>query len=261
MINWDNFYIFILITIFFWGISSLFSMRNNLTKQKYAIVLCFYIVGIVSLAIFIVGLGFYLDRPPMLTMGEIRLWYAFFLGIVGLIIYLRWNFTWILLFSTILSSVFLIINLMRPELHSKILMPALQSIYFIPHVIIYMLSYALLGASFFIALYGLLKKNTSYLHACDNLVIVGVALFMFAMLIGALWAKEAWGHYWTWDAKELWAAITWMIYLFYLHFRSFKSKNDKTSYLILIFAFIALQMCWYGVNIFPSLKESLHTYI
>ena len=260
MINWDNFYIFVIITILCWGVASLFSLFSNSLNRRKNFAVCLYIIGIIAMATFIIGLGLYLKRPPMRTMGEIRLWYAFLLGIVGLIIYLRWNFSWILLFTSVLSSVFLIINLIRPELHNQTLMPALQSIWFVPHVIIYMSSYALLGGSFFIALYGLMKKNTNYLHACDQLVIAGTAFFTLAMLIGSLWAKAAWGHYWTWDAKELWAAITWMMYLFYLHFRNFKSKSNKTS-MSFIIAFIALQMCWYGVNIFPSLKESLHSYI
>ena len=171
---------------------ALFSLFSNSLNRRKNFAVCLYIIGIIAMATFIIGLGLYL-ASPMRTMGEIRLWYAFLLGIVGLIIYLRWNFSWILLFTSVLSSVFLIINLIRPELHNQTLMPALQSIWFVPHVIIYMSSYALLGGSFFIALYGLMKKNTNYLHACDQLVIAGTAFFTLAMLIGSLWAKAAWG--------------------------------------------------------------------
>ena len=45
---------------------------------------------------------------------------------------------------------------------------------------------------------------------CDNLVYVGMAFLTIGMLFGALWAKEAWGHYWNWDPKETWAAATWL---------------------------------------------------
>ena len=54
---------------------------------------------------------------------------------------------------------------------------------------------------------------------CDNLVYVGMAFLTIGMLFGALWAKEAWGHYWNWDPKETWAAATWLGYLIYIHYR------------------------------------------
>jgi ABC-type transport system involved in cytochrome c biogenesis permease subunit len=153
------------------------------------------------------------------------------------------------------------LNILKPELHNQNLMPALQSVWFIPHVIIYIFSYSLLGCSFIIALVGLFKRNFKYLNACDNIVNTGVSLFTIAMLIGALWAKDAWGHYWTWDAKEIWAGITWLMYLLYIHLRLHRYNRHTLSYILLIFCFLALQMCWYGVNFFPSLRESLHAYV
>ena len=54
---------------------------------------------------------------------------------------------------------------------------------------------------------------------CDNLTYVGLAFMTLGMLTGAIWAKEAWGHYWAWDPKETWAAATWFSYLVYIHFR------------------------------------------
>ena len=79
-----------------------------------------------------------LERPPMRTMGETRLWYSFFLPLAGIITYGRWKYKWILGFSTILSLVFVCINIFKPEIHNKTLMPALQSPWFTPHVIVYM---------------------------------------------------------------------------------------------------------------------------
>ncbi len=261
MISWDNFYWFVLSSAFCWGVASVFSLVKNQSNLFFRLLLFLQFFGIIILSIFIIGLSFRLQRPPMQTMGEIRLWYVLFLSLVGIITYIRWRYRWILLFTTIMSIVFMSLNILKPELHNQYLMPALQSVWFVPHVIVYMFSYSLLGCSFIIALVGLFKRNFSYLKACDNIVNSGISLFTIAMLIGALWAKEAWGHYWTWDAKEIWAAITWFMYLLYLHFRINKYKNDSISYLLLIFAFFSLQMCWYGVNFFPSLRESLHTYV
>ncbi len=81
---------------------------------------------------FIAGLWVALERPPMRTMGETRLWYSFFLSLAGVAVYARWRYRWILSFSTMMSVVFICINIFKPEIHNKSLMPALQSVWFVP---------------------------------------------------------------------------------------------------------------------------------
>ncbi len=75
---------------------------------------------------FIIGMWVSLERPPMRTMGETRLWYSFFLSVAGVAVYARWRYKWILSFSSVMSIVFVCINLFKPEIHNKSLMPALQ---------------------------------------------------------------------------------------------------------------------------------------
>lgn len=207
-----------------------------------------------------------LERPPMRTMGETRLWYSFFLPLAGIITYARWKYKWILAFSTILSLVFICINIFKPEIHNKTLMPALQSPWFAPHVIVYMFAYAMLGAAALMAIYLLWFKKSGQasrqeMALCDNLVRVGLAFMTFGMLFGALWAKEAWGHYWSWDPKETWAAATWIAYLVYIHFREHQSGKYRVALSMLVISFVLLQMCWYGINYLPSAQGvSVHTY-
>ena len=93
--------------------------------------------------------------------------------------------------------------------NTKTLVPALQSPWFAPHVFVYIFAYTLLGIAVIIAWWKL----------ADDLVYVSLAFLTIGMLFGALWAKEAWGHYWSWDPKETWAAITWIAYLVYIHYR------------------------------------------
>ena len=217
-------------------------------------------VAIAVLAAFITGLWISLERPPLRTMGETRLWYSFFALVSGLFTYLRWRYRWILSFSTILSTVFIIINILKPEIHDQSLMPALQSPWFIPHVTVYMFSYSLLGCAFLIAVAGLFNSKKKMLSSADTLVYAGTAFLTFGMLSGALWAKEAWGHYWSWDPKETWALITWLCYLLYIHLRLVGRVSRNILYLLLIFSFICLQMCWWGVNYLPSAQESIHIY-
>jgi ABC-type transport system involved in cytochrome c biogenesis permease subunit len=185
--------------------------------------------------------------------------------VAGLLTYLRWNYRWILSFTTLLSAVFIFVNILNPEIHNKVLMPALQSPWFAPHVIIYMFSYAILGAATLTAIYYLARESTindkeRIMLMTDNLVYAGSACITLGMLMGAIWAKEAWGHYWSWDPKETWAAATWLGYLIYIHYRLKKTSSNKTSMIILLIAFVLLQICWYGLNYLPSAQQSIHTY-
>ena len=126
-------------------------------------------LAVVVLSAFVAMLWLSLERPPMRTMGETRLWYSLFLLVAGVATYARWRFRWVLSFSTLMATVFMVINCLRPELHDKGLMPALQSAWFMPHVAVYMFSYALLGVATLLSLYYLVKRNETILPAIDNL--------------------------------------------------------------------------------------------
>jgi ABC-type transport system involved in cytochrome c biogenesis permease subunit len=217
---------------------------------------------LIILAVFISGLWLSLERPPLKTMGETRLWYSFFALAAGLFTYVRWKYRWILSFSTVLATVFILINILRPEIHDQTLMPALQSPWFIPHVTVYMFSYSFLGCAFLLALVGLFKPKADVMPAADTLIYIGMAFLTVGMLSGALWAKEAWGAYWSWDAKEAWAAVTWGLYLIALHAAP-GGMNISRKWIFhtsILLGFLALQMCWYGINYLPSAETSIHTY-
>lgn len=206
-----------------------------------------------------------LGRAPLRTLGETRLWYAFFVALIGFLLYFRYTYKWMLLFTVVMIDVFLMINLLHPENFDKTLMPALQSYWFVPHVIIYIFAYSILGVSAIFAVKGLyqLKRNrfeTETLLMADMLVHIGFAFSTIGMLFGALWAKEAWGHYWSWDPKETWALITWLIYMLYIHYRLHKAQNVKVALYILVIAYLVLLVCWFGVNYLPSAQNSVHVY-
>ena len=259
--TWDSFIYFAIASVLFWMGGAALAYKSK-GKTLPALLTT---AGLIIFAIFIAGLWTSLERPPLRTMGETRLWYSFFLPVAGVLTYLRWNYKWILSFTTILSTVFIIVNIANPDIHNKVLMPALQSPWFSPHVIIYMFSYAILGAVTLVAIYYLvcekkLSNPSGIILMADNMVYAGTACITLGMLMGAIWAKEAWGHYWSWDPKETWAAITWLGYMVYIHYRLKKHSSPRTSMIILIISFILLQICWYGVNYLPSAQQSVHTY-
>ena len=266
--TWEHFVYFAIASVLLWAVGAFAAWKNKTT-----IAFTTTVAGLLIFFSFIVSMWISLERPPLRTMGETRLWYSFFLPLAGLLVYSRWKYKWILSFSTVLALVFICVNLFKPEIHSKTLMPALQSPWFAPHVIVYMFAYALLGAAAVMAVYLLFfRPDTSLpsgkgepegveLEITDNLVYVGLAFMTIGMLFGALWAKEAWGHYWSWDPKETWAAITWFAYLVYIHYRQVPGHNPKLALCMLLVSFVLLQMCWWGINYLPSAQgTSVHTY-
>ena len=261
MIGWNSFIWFAIAAALCWVCGAALAWKEK--GRAKAIVAS--ILGSLVFLGFIICLWTSLERPPMRTQGETRLWYSFFIAIIGLIVYCRWKFKWILSFSTMMSIVFTCINILKPEIHSKTLMPALQSPWFVPHVAVYMFAYAMMGGATVFAIYLWWKSSrkeilAEEMTACDTLVKIGWAFLTLGMVMGSLWAKEAWGDYWTWDPKETWAFATWLSYLLYLHLRP-ANKDSNLLFGLLVFSFLLLQMCWWGINFLPSAQgASIHTY-
>lgn len=308
--SWDSFVWFALAASLFWISGAIVSVISKRRLPAAVLTGC----GSAIFMTFIVGVWISLGRPPLRTMGETRLWFSLFLSLIGLVVYLRWRYRWVLPFGCLMAVMFASINIFKPEIHIEELMPALRSPWFVPHVIVYMFSYAVMGIATILALRILWLTRRSAagsapatgsttpatvdatasplspslqgdLRLCDTLVRMGWGFITMGIVMGALWAKQAWGDYWTWDPKETWAAATWLSYLLYLHLRqgqgsalpsvteptlavtepvevtSHSSKALHRTLFLLIFSFLLLQMCWWGVNYLPSAQGfSLHTY-
>jgi cytochrome c-type biogenesis protein CcsB len=105
------------------------------------------------------------------------------------------------------------------------------------------------------------EKRLSLLESIDNLsyrtISFGFPLLTIGIIAGAVWANEAWGSYWSWDPKETWALITWLVFASYLHARITKSWQGRKPAIIASFGFIVVWICYLGVNF---LGKGLHTY-
>ena len=311
--SWDSFVWFALAASLFWISGAIVSVISKRRLPAAVLAGC----GSAIFMTFIVGVWISLGRPPLRTMGETRLWFSLFLSLIGLVVYLRWRYRWVLPFECLMAVMFAGINIFKPEIHTEELMPALRSPWFVPHVIVYMFSYAVMGIATILAIRILWLTRRSAagsapapgsttpatvdaaasplspslqgdLRLCDTLVRTGWGFITMGIVMGALWAKQAWGDYWTWDPKETWAAATWLSYLLYMHLRQGSALSSVTSagseaiarqnspaievashsnkalhrtLFLLIFSFLLLQMCWWGVNYLPSAQGfSLHTY-
>nr|YP_009392217.1 cytochrome c biogenesis protein ccs1 [Osmundaria fimbriata]ARW60779.1 cytochrome c biogenesis protein ccs1 [Osmundaria fimbriata] len=106
------------------------------------------------------------------------------------------------------------------------------------------------------------KYQISLLQGIDNLsyrvIGTGFPLLTIGIISGAVWANEAWGTYWSWDPKETWALITWIIFAIYLHSRlNHKTQQGKKPAIIASAGFIIIWICYLGVNF---LGKGLHNY-
>lgn len=273
---WQYFSYITFSAIGLWAVSAILLYAKKASLYKIAVAL--HILATLLIGIFITALWLALERPPLRTLAETRIWYTFFMGAIGLVVYAMYKQKWMLNYAALMATVFMLVTYFKPDTMNKTLMPALQSVWFVPHVVVYIFAYAMLGMATATAIYGLYQHkrpgrsiisgiiyrpytSAETVVVVDRLVNTGYAFLTFGLLFGALWAKEAWGHYWTWDPKETWAFISWLGYLLYIHYRyKYKDRKASINYAIIIAAFILLMICWFGVNYLPTAQMSVHTY-
>lgn len=94
--------------------------------------------------------------------------------------------------------------------------------------------------------------NISY-----RIIGLGFPLLTIGIISGGVWANEAWGSYWSWDPKETWALITWLVFAAYLHSRITKGWQGRKPAFIAASGFVVVWICYLGVNL---LGKGLHSY-
>ncbi len=136
--------------------------------------------------------------------------------------------------------------------------PALQSPWFVPHVLVYMVAYTLCAVAALLSVISYIKKDDGRLEkGIYNLVLTAFPFLTAGMFFGAIWANEVWGSFWSFDAKENWALVTWLMYAVYLHFRRHISlKKYSKPFAVVGFLFIIVTM--FFVNIMGG--SSQHSY-
>lgn len=102
-----------------------------------------------------------------------------------------------------------------------------------------------------------LKLAQNLDHLSYRILGLGFPFLTIGILSGAVWANEAWGSYWSWDPKETWALLTWLVFAIYLHTRFSKGWYGEKPALIASFGFIVVWVCYLGVNL---MGEGLHSY-
>ena len=147
------------------------------------------------------------------------------------------------------------------------LVPALQSWWMKIHVPANFIGYgsfslsAMIGVAYLLAQRGVLASRLPALEVLDDVmyksIAIGFGFFTIATILGAMWAAEAWGGYWSWDPKETWALIVWLNYAAWLHLRMVKGLRGPVLAWWAVIGLVVTTFAFLGVNMFLS---GLHSY-
>jgi len=220
-------------------------------------------------------------RPPLANGYEFLLTFCW--GIVAVYLFAEFRFkvralgTFVIPLPVLLQM-FIIMSMGPEERVAQAIPPALKSQWLTIHVITAIFAYGAFAISFGLGLMYLLKLGKEQrqsaqgpwgfidrfptLERLDELAykVIGFAfpLLSLCIITGAIWANYAWGTYWSWDPKETWSLITWIIYAGYLHARLMYGWKGKRAAWLAVIGFAAVLFTFFGVNYF---LPGLHSYV
>jgi len=231
--------------------------KEILAKIMYGVMLTGFLLHTAALVVRGISAG----RLPMTNQYEFATSFAWGLCLVSLIFIRKYRFDVLGAFSA--PVIFLVIGyaaMQSRDVHE--LMPALRSNWLGFHVSTAIIAYGAFGVSFAIALVFLLRDRISagsfldqHIPSKNKLdmigyrsVSLGLLFLTFCIISGSIWAERAWGSYWSWDPKETWSLITWLIYALYLHQRLRKGWKGKSAAIFAAVGFVCVLFTYIGVN-------------
>ena len=244
-----------------------FVMKKEKAGKTAGIAACAgFLLHTLALAARGIGAG----RLPMTNQYEFATSFAW--GICFCYLIFLWRYKFRVLGTFVMPVIFIVIGYAAMQSKEvRELMPALRSSWLAVHVSSAIISYGAFGVSFAVSLIYLvrekMKENSfwnDHIPSKERLdlisyraVSLGFLFLTFVMVTGAIWAEQAWGSYWSWDPKETWSLITWIIYAIYLHLRVSRGWKNKNAAIFAVIGFICVIFTYIGVNTF---LPGIHSY-
>ena len=246
------------------GFMALFYTIYRMTRKKEIKIVNYALPSLLVISFLALTFGLALrwiisGNVPMSNGYESMLTVAWFVMLIS--IALQFKVRMVMVFGFLLSGFFLLvshINQMDPAIGQ--MMPVLNSPLLSVHVSVIMMSYALLSLTFICGLMGIfMRSHAEELQALSRVFLYPALTTMgLGIFIGAIWANVSWGNYWSWDSKETWALITFMIYAVVVHTQTLPAFRKPLAYHVyLTFAFLSIVMTYFGVNYFLN---GMHSY-
>lgn len=216
---------------------------------------------------FSVWRGIAAGRLPLANQFEFASGFAWATAVMGFVLYGKLKHEWTM--TAAMPAAFLVLSYAAFQpMQIKDIMPALRSTWFALHIGSAAFSYAAfaiaggLGVAYLIMTGKGKAEDDARMKQMDymayRMICLGFLLLTVVILSGAIWAEQAWSAWWTWDPKETWALITWIIYAIYLHQRMRKNWQGKRMAWFAIIALICVLFTFAGVNL---LLPGLHSYV
>jgi len=246
----------------YWGRLATFALGLGFLAQTAAIALRW--VRSYSL-----GIG----HAPFSNLYESLIFFAWTITLLYLIVEWRTKNRTLGAFVTPLAFLAMAYASFSPNINSSIqpLIPALKSNWLISHVITCFFGYAAFGLSFGLSFMYLLKRldtpdrNNIFLNLIPGrgiledlnyqMVVIGFLMLTLGIITGSVWAHSAWGTYWSWDPKETWSLITWLVYASVIHSRLVRGWKGKKIAILCFVGFCCVLFTYFGVNYLAGLHS------
>ncbi|WP_326646815.1 c-type cytochrome biogenesis protein CcsB [Streptosporangium sp. NBC_01755] len=209
--------------------------------------------------------GLAVDRWPWGNMYEFVVAMCFAAVSAFLFMNLRYRVRFLGAFVMVTAALGLGFAVRYLEVQAGPVVPALNTYWVLIHVSAAIVASGLFLMAGIAGILYLVRKDTAVLlpprpqleRVAHRAIVIGFPIWTFAVIAGSLWADKAWGRYWGWDPKEIWAFITWIVYAAYLHAKATAGWKGKAATIVQLVACACLLFNLVGVNIFVG---GLHSY-
>jgi cytochrome c-type biogenesis protein CcsB len=212
-----------------------------------------------------------IGHAPLSNLYESLVFFGWAIGLALIIARYRFRADIIVLLGLpilflLMGSIFILVDRQIIDSQIRPLIPALQSNWLVMHVVTCFLGYAGFAVSFLAAILFLIVSGSEALQRyftdvkiLDEIiyrsVLVGQPMLTLGIITGAIWADYAWGSYWSWDPKETWSLITWLVYSAFLHARFTRGWSGNRTAVLSVIGFGAVMFTYFGVNYLPGLHS------
>jgi cytochrome c-type biogenesis protein CcsB len=213
-----------------------------------------------------------MGHAPFSNLYESLIFFAWTIMFLYLLVEWRTKNKTLGAFTTPLAFLAMAYASFSPNISSTIqpLVPALKSNWLIAHVITCFFGYAAFALSFALSFMYLIKRDDhqskslfmrlipKHVHLDElnyQMVVIGFLLLTLGIITGSVWAHSAWGGYWSWDPKETWSLITWLVYAMVLHSRLVRGWRGTKIAVLALVGFACVLFTYFGVNYLPGLHS------
>lgn len=222
-----------------------------------------FTAGAAAQTAYLAARGIAAGRLPLSNQFEFATAFAWGIAVMLIVLHTRLRAEWISAVAMPMAFLVLSYAALQPKEITE-LMPALRSAWFALHIGSAVFSYAAFVLAGCAGLRYVLVQNREDAGALAQidylsyrLVALGFLLLTVVILSGAIWAEQAWSAFWTWDPKETWALITWILYAIYLHLRLRQKRSGRVMAWFTVIAVPVVLFTFVGVN---TLLPGLHSY-